>query len=114
MNVQPVFEVDVAVMVQRRVRVQAASENEAGQQAAHLAVAKLKREMAFPNGDRVPEEPVILNVSIIEAVERPPGSLVLDAYRCVFCGKVSLKTEWGPGWSTCPHCGQKGTGFVGG
>jgi hypothetical protein len=44
----------------------------------------------------------------IECAEETPGAKT-NAYACAACHAGSRKTEWGPGWDTCPRCGARGT-----
>lgn len=41
------------------------------------------------------------------AVAEVPPDTRTTVHACTFCGKVALKTQWGPGHVTCPHCHRR-------
>src|SRR4051812_19119818 len=34
------------------------------------------------------------------------GLIKSESYTCAHCAHTALRDKWGPGWVTCPHCGE--------
>jgi hypothetical protein len=76
-----------------------------------MTLREVTFETALASADRGPNGAAIVLDFLMDhtkyhtvSIEKAAPDARLSTFTCYFCGKASLKEQWGPGRITCPKC----------